>query len=121
MILAGHGDADFLLWDDKSNDTKLDPTDYENPAFYNLLRNLSIELVIFESCEAGAGGTNGKNQANRMAEHILAGSTVIAPFGYVYSESYKFDSSNSINNVVFFTRDSASGSANAAYYVNGKL
>jgi hypothetical protein len=123
LILAGHGNEEWLDWDYGPVSVRLDPTDYEDPKLINLLRSLPIELAVFHSCAAGKGGAGKKNQANRLAEHIRIGGKVIAPLSEVYGIVCVFDSGNNIKDIKYNTLNSKSElteSAKGAYYAAGK-
>jgi hypothetical protein len=101
LLLSGHGTKDLLQWDHGTVAYYLDPTDYNDLEFTNLLHSLNITLVIFESCKAGEGAEAVQNQANRMAAHIQTGGSVIAPLISVYKQIYIFNQDNSIKIVAY--------------------
>jgi len=103
LILAGHGNAEWLDWGYGSDPVRFDKTDYEDKELCDLLHSLPIKLAIFHSCEAGEGGTLKENQANRLAKHIRMdiGGEVIAPLFDVYSIICIFDKDNNISDIIY--------------------
>ncbi|GHV41049.1 hypothetical protein AGMMS49546_16150 [Spirochaetia bacterium] len=116
LIIAGHGNDEFLLWDNGTIDYFLDPTDYADTELTGLLHSLNISLVFFESCQAGFGGSAGQNQANRFAEHIRAGGKVIAPTIDVYKETYTFGADDRIQDIIY-----NKGEPGITYKADGRL
>jgi hypothetical protein len=125
LILAGHGDKDYLYWNWSTGSTLfyLDPTDYTDQEFINLLHGLYIKLAVFESCSAGQGGEMEQNQANRLAAHVRVGSRVIAPLVDALGATYTFDSSDSIQNVKYsaWTTNPSGDPGNIAYSAYGQF
>jgi hypothetical protein len=124
LILAGHGDKDWLFWNTGNPDCKLDPSDYEDKNFMVLFHDLPLKLVIFDSCSSGKGGAGKPNQVNRLAEHIRKdiGGSVIGPQFDVGGMVCTFDPQNNITDVKY-TTDLASGSlvyTDAAYRAPGQ-
>jgi hypothetical protein len=116
VIIAGHGDRYLLQWGGTLMADCLDPSDYQDRAFTDLLHSLNISIAVFESCEAGKGGSKEQNQANRLAEHIRTGGKVIAPLVDVNRETYLFSADGGIEDALYNTGDPA-----IVYRAAGKL
>ncbi|MDR1997460.1 MAG: hypothetical protein LBQ83_03970 [Candidatus Margulisbacteria bacterium] len=115
LILGGHGQQNNLTWSIPRSIIELDPTDYTDPEFIQLVQALNIKLVVFESCKAGLGSDSEANQANRFAELIRVGGQVIAPLISVYRETYVYDADEKIIDVIY-----DAGAAGITYRVGGK-
>jgi hypothetical protein len=121
LILAGHGTNNVLRWGSGSSSFYLDPTDYTDQEFINLLRGLHIELAIFESCSAGEGGATEQNQANRLAAHVRVGGRIIAPLVDALGVTYTFGKNDFIQDARYsaWTTNPSGQSDNIAYYADG--
>jgi hypothetical protein len=116
LIMGGHGTRDYLTWSIPRSIIELDPTDYTDPEFRQLVQALNIKLVVFESCKAGQGSDAKANQANRFAELIRVGGQAIAPLISVYKETYVYDDTEKIIDVIY-----DNGEAGITYRANGKF
>ncbi|GBR73480.1 hypothetical protein NO1_0855 [Candidatus Termititenax aidoneus] len=115
LILGGHGQQDYLTWSMPRSVIELDPLDYTDPGFKQLVQTLNIKLAIFESCKAGLGSGAEANQANRLAELIRIGGQVIAPLISIYRAAYVYDDAEKIIDVVYDR-----GEAGITYRAEGK-
>jgi hypothetical protein len=108
LIIGGHGAMDYLAHsEEESGDSRylLDPTDFSNARFINLLHKLNVERVIFEACSVGSGGAESPNLANLFAKHVQLDCQVFAPTRNVPPPKYIFNEDGSIDRPIYGSRE----------------